>query len=74
MKPKNGWDSAVEIEWKTFAGGLSESFTALILIRAQKDKIDTEKKDNISEYFRVHIERGIHSLQNVTTFEDYISQ
>lgn len=72
-KPKNGWDSAVEIEWKTFAGELSESFVALSLMRAQKDKIDTEKKDAVSDYFRSHVERGIQSLQNVTTFEDYLS-
>jgi DNA sulfur modification protein DndE len=72
-KPKNGWDSAVEIEWKTFAGELSESFAALSLIRAQKDKIDVEKKDAVSDYFRSHVERGIQSLQNVATFEDYLS-
>jgi len=72
-KPKNGWDSAVEIEWKTFAGELSETFTALALIRAKKDKIDTAKKEALSEYFRSHIERGIQSLQNITTFEDYLS-
>ena len=71
-KPKNSWDSAVEIEWKTFAGELSESFAALTLIRAKKDKIDTDKKDTVSEYFRSHIERGIQSLQNITTFEEYL--
>ena len=72
-KPKNGWDSAVEIEWKTFAGELSESFATLSLMRAQKDKIDTEKKDAVADYFRSHVERGIQSLQNITTFEDYLS-
>lgn len=73
IKPKGGWDSAVDIEWKTFAGELSEAFSAICLIRAQMDKIDTEQKDALSEYFRSHMERGIRSLQNVSTFEDYLS-
>lgn len=72
VKPRNGWDSAIEIEWKTFAGDQSEMFSALSILRAQNDKIDPDKKDVFTDYFRAHIERGIQSLQNVVTLEDYL--
>jgi DNA sulfur modification protein DndE len=72
-KPKGGWDSAIEIEWKTFAGEQSEYFTALTIIRAENDKVDSEMKELLSDYFRAHIERGIQSLQNVKNFEDYVN-
>ena len=72
VKPRNGWDSAIEIEWKTFAGDQSETFCALSILRAHIDKIDPDKKDVYADYFRSHIERGIQSLQNVTTFEAYV--
>jgi DNA sulfur modification protein DndE len=72
-KPKDGCDSAIEIEWKTFAGEQSEYFASLTIVRAVIDKVDTEKKDLLSDYFRAHIERGIQSLQNVKNFEDYVN-
>jgi len=73
VKPRNGWDSAIEIEWKTFAGDQSEMFSALSILRAQNDKVDPYKKDVFADYFRAHIERGIQSLQNVATFKDYLN-
>lgn len=72
-RPRNGWDSAIEIEWKTFAGDLSETFSALAIARAHNDKVDLDKKEVFADYFRAHVERGIQSLQNVTSFEDYLS-
>ncbi len=72
-KPKSGWDTAIEIEWKTFAGEQSDTFSALALMRAHRDNVDTEKKDNLADYFRAHLERGILSLQNITNFEGYLS-
>jgi DNA sulfur modification protein DndE len=73
--PKNSqvWDSAIEIEWKTFAGELGPDFAALIRLRATNDKIDATKKDLIADYFRAHLERGIASLQNTTGLESYLS-
>jgi DNA sulfur modification protein DndE len=71
-KPRNGWDSAIEIEWKTFAGDQSDTFSALSLMKAHQDKVDVDKKEVFADYFRSHIERGIQSLQNVTTFEAYL--
>jgi DNA sulfur modification protein DndE len=72
-KPKSGWDTAIEIEWKTFSGEQSDTFSALTLMRAHRDNVDTDKKDNLADYFRAHLERGILSLQNITRFEDYLS-
>jgi DNA sulfur modification protein DndE len=71
-KPRLGWDTAIEIEWKTFAGDQAEIFSALSILRAIKDKVDPDKRDLNADYFRAHIERGIQSLQNVSTFEDYL--
>ncbi len=73
VKPRNGWDSAIEIEWKTFAGELSETFTAMSIMRARNDNIDPDKRDAFADYFRAHIERGIQSLQNVNSFKEYIA-
>lgn len=61
-------DSSIEIDWKTFAGAYQEEFSALVYHRAQKDKVDINKKDAFHEYFRNHLERGILSLQNVKEF------
>jgi DNA sulfur modification protein DndE len=73
--PKNSkvWDSAIEIEWKTFAGELGPDFTALIRLRATKDKVDTSKKDAVADYFRAHLERGIASLQNTSSLSSYLN-
>lgn len=71
-KPKNGWDSAIEIEWKTFAGESSDLFSASVRMRAMQDGIDIKKKEALADYFRSHIERGIGSLQNVSKYEDYL--
>lgn len=73
IKPKTGWDCAIEIEWKTFAGDHSELFSSLAVLKARQDKIELDKKDIFSEYFRAHIERGIQSLQNVNTFSEYLA-
>lgn len=71
-KPRNGWDSAIEIEWKTFAGEHSDVYAAMTKMRAVSDNVDVTKKESLADYFRSHIERGIGSLQNVSTFEDYL--
>jgi DNA sulfur modification protein DndE len=71
-KPRNGWDSSIEIEWKTFAGENSEIYSAITRIRAIQDEIDIKKKEMLADYFRAHMERGIASLQNIKKFEDYV--
>lgn len=58
-------ESAIDMEWKTFAGPFQEELTALILLRANMDNVDLTSKEAISEYFRCHLERGITSIQNL---------
>lgn len=58
-------ESNIEMDWKTFAGAFQQEFSALIILRAQKDGIDLSKREPIAEYFRSHLERGIASLQNL---------
>ena len=57
-------DNAIDIEWKTFAGIYDNELAALFYIRALIDKIDINNKDEINEYFRSHIERGLVNIQN----------
>jgi DNA sulfur modification protein DndE len=71
-RPKGGWDTSIEIEWKTFAGEHSDIFSAITVLRAKKDLVDPGKKEAYADYFRAHLERGIQTLQNVMTFEDYV--
>lgn len=69
---EKGWDSAIEIEWKTFAGEIGDELTAMILIRATHDGVDINETTAFSSYFRAHIERGIRSLQNVKNLSMYM--
>jgi DNA sulfur modification protein DndE len=58
-------DSAIDIEWKTFAGIYQQELTAMMLLRANKESVDLSSKDALSDFLRSHIERGISSLQNM---------
>lgn len=72
-KPIKTGESSIDMEWKTFAGPISEELTALVYLRASKDGIDFSKKEEISEYFRSHLERGISSLQNVKSLRGLVN-
>lgn len=71
-KQEKTGDSSIEMDWKTFSGSYQQEIAALILLRAAKDRIDLTKKDNINEYFRLHLERGIASMQNVRSIKELI--
>lgn len=62
--------TAIDIEWKTFAGPFQNEITATTLIRAAKDKIDLQSKEAVANYFRAHLERGIASLQNIRSLSE----
>ena len=70
-RPRQGWDSSIEIEWKTFAGENSELYSAMTRIRAIQDEVDIKKKEMLADYFRAHMERGIASLQNISKIKYY---
>lgn len=65
-------DSAIDMEWKTFAGAYSSEFTSAILTRANLDGVDMNCKEALGDYFRAHLERGIASLQNVKALGDLV--
>lgn len=64
-KPTKIGDSNIDMEWKTFAGAFQEELSALTILRAKKDGIDILKREDVADYFRAHLERGITSLQNI---------
>lgn len=65
-------DSSIDIEWKTFAGPFQEELAALAIFRANKDGVDSSKRELMAEYFRNHIERGIASMQNTKNLNSLI--
>lgn len=65
-------DSNIDMEWKTFAGKYKEELIVLFSIRCARDGINTANKEEISEYFRSHIERGIANLKSTSSLKDLI--
>lgn len=68
-------DSNVEMSWATFAGDNQEIFEALIRARCIADGLPTDP-DTISQYFKLHLDRGIAYLSGtnvIKTTEDLIN-
>ena len=59
-------EAGIRMDWKTFAGSYSQELVCLNALRALRDEIDLAQKDEIAEYFRAHLERGIASLDSVS--------
>jgi len=66
-------DSTIDMEWKTFAGTYHMELAALVLFKAASDGIDTSKKENIAEYFRSHLERGITSMNTMKNINEMLN-
>ena len=56
-------DSSVEMTWRTFTGGEESLYMNLLMYRAKKDHIKIEK-DDLNNYFKLHLHRGISYLNN----------
>lgn len=69
MKLSNS-NTAIDIEWKTFAGQYHKELASLTMIRASKDSIDVNNRETISLYFRAHLQRGITSMQNIRNLSE----
>ena len=54
-------DSNLEMSWYTFAGEYNELYEALIIEWCIENKIDPSD-DNVTKYFKLHLERGISYL------------
>jgi DNA sulfur modification protein DndE len=57
-------DSSVEMTWRTFTGGEESLYLNLLMYRAKKDQIKIEK-DELNNYFKLHLHRGISYLNNI---------
>ena len=60
----------LEIDWKVFAGNYSHELVALTRLRAHHDEINIEDANEVAEYFRAHLERGIRSLQGISNLKE----
>lgn len=59
-------DSTIEMTWKTFTGGDEDLYLALLIQRAKEDRISITKQE-INNYFKLHLHRGISYLNNANT-------
>src|SRR5687768_7163097 len=66
---KNLPESNLEMHWDVFAGDLNDYLLAAFAVRASRDGIKSGKQE-LAEYFRSHLERGINQLQNVKDLKD----
>lgn len=57
-------DSSVEMTWRTFTGGEESLYLNLLIYRAKIDQIKIEK-DELNNYFKLHLHRGISYLNNI---------
>lgn len=64
-KSDKSGESSINMDWKVFAGPFQSEIASLIIYKAHKDKIDIGKKDELTNYIKEHIERGILSMQNI---------
>lgn len=62
-------DSNLEMSWYTFAGEYSELYEALIVAWCQKNNLSLDN-ENVSKYFKLHLERGIAYLSGTNFIKD----
>ena len=73
VRPKGGWDSAVEIDWKTFAGEAGRLLTSLTILRAKQHGIPVADPESLGEYFRAHLERGISLMKSEGSLPELVA-
>lgn len=66
-------ETAIDIEWKVFAGSYSDVLVALVMIKAKKDGIEISNGEAVSSYFRCHMERGIFIVKETPELMSLIS-
>lgn len=62
-------DSNVEMSWETFAGEYGEIYTVLMKAWCIKHSIEPTS-DNLSKYFKLHLERGIRYLSGTKVIKN----
>ena len=58
-------DSNLEMSWYTFAGEFNELYEAIVVEWCKEKGIETSD-ENISKYFKLHLERGISYLSGTS--------
>lgn len=66
-------ETAIDIDWKVFAGSYSDVFAALVVIKAKNDGIEISNGEEVSSYFRFHMERGIFLIKDTAELASLIS-
>lgn len=69
-------DSNIEMDWKTFAGKYHQELSAVVISKAQKDNINIQNKNELAEYLKDHLERGIfdmHGIKNIINLTEFIT-
>lgn len=54
-------DSTIEMSWRTFTGGADDVYWAMLMVRAEEDRVEL-RKEALAHYFRLHLHRGISYL------------
>jgi DNA sulfur modification protein DndE len=71
-RPVHAPDTAIELDWKTFAGQYQEVLAALVIQRAALDGVRSDSRDEMSAYFRAHLERGLTGMQKIRSLSDVV--
>ena len=66
-------EAGIRMDWKTFAGSYSREMASLLALRALRDNINLMQKEEMAEYFRAHLERGIASLDGVADVVELVN-
>jgi len=70
--PTAAQDSAIDIEWKTFAGQYHLELTSITKYRANKEGINIVNNEELSVFFRSHLERGISSIAGIKSLRQLV--
>ena len=62
-------DSNLEMSWSTFSGEFNEIYEALIIEWCAEKSIEPTE-ENLSKYFKLHLERGISYLSGTNFVKD----
>ena len=63
-------DTALEIEWPTFAGAFRVELAAITQFNASIEDVDASE---LGKYVRTHVERGLSAIQNTRSLSELVT-
>ena len=63
-------DTALEIEWPTFAGAFRVELAAITQFNASIEDVDASE---LGKYVRNHVERGLSAIQNTRSLSELVT-